>query len=507
MTAALLPSLIQQMMQPGFYPHAVTEPIELIQTHISYVLLTGDYAYKLKKPVNFGFLDYSTLEKRHHFCQEELRLNQRGAAEIYLEVLPIVQQENQFQLNGVGEAVEYVVKMRQFPQNALFTDLYERGELTKELLERLAQELADFHTRAASNDYISSFGQVAKIRQAFDENYEQTQKYISGPQTQRQFDETKAYTDRLFAEQAGLFLSRVENNWIRECHGDVHLRNIALWHNKILLFDCIEFNEPFRFVDVMFDVAYIVMDLDARDRPDLSNRFLNAYVEQMGDWEGLQVLPLYLSRQSYVRAKVTSFLLDDPNVPEPVKQEARETAARYYRLAWEYTRPRQGRLIVMSGLSGVGKSTVARFLAQRQGAIQIRSDAVRKHLAGIPLQERGGDDLYSSEMTEKTYDRLRQLGSLLAAQGYIVILDGKYDRQTLRQAVITEAAVNQLPLQIMYCTAPAEVLQARLQQRQGDISDATIAVLDQQHLEPFDESEQPYVTTVDTTQSLEAQLK
>jgi predicted kinase len=249
------------------------------------------------------------------------------------------------------------------------------------------------------------------------------------------------------------------------------------------------------------------MDLDARDRPDLSNRFLNAYVEQMGDWEGLQVLPLYLSRQSYVRAKVTSFLLDDPNVPEPVKQEARETAARYYRLAWEYTRPRQGRLIVMSGLSGVGKSTVARFLAQRQGAIQIRSDAVRKHLAGIPLQERGGDDLYSSEMTEKTYDRLRQLGSLLAAQGYIVILDGKYDRQTLRQAVITEAAVNQLPLQIMYCTAPAEVLQARLQQRQGDISDATIAVLDQQHLEPFDESEQPYVTTVDTTQSLEAQLK
>lgn len=507
MTEALLPSLIQQMMQPGFYPHAVTDPIELIQTHVSYVLLTGDYAYKVKKAVNFGFLDYSTLEKRHHFCQEELRLNQRGAAEIYLEVLPIVQQADQFQLNGDGETVEYVVKMQQFPQNTLFTDLYEQGKLTEELLERLARELADFHARAATNDYIRTFGQVAKIRNAFDENYAQTEKYIGGPQTQLQFDETKAYTDRLFAEQEALFLNRIENNWIRECHGDVHLRNIALWKDNILLFDCIEFNEPFRFVDVMFDVAYIVMDLDARDRPDLSNRFLNAYVEQMGDWEGLQVLPLYLSRQSYVRAKVTSFLLDDPTVPESVKQSARDTAARYYRLAWEYTRPRQGRLMVMSGLSGVGKSTVARFLAQREGAIQIRSDAVRKHLAGIPLQEQGEADLYSSEMTQKTYDRLLQLGTLLAAQGYSVILDGKYDRQALRQAVIAEAAAKHLPLQILYCTAPAEVLQARLQHRQGDISDATIAILAQQHLEPFAESEQSYVTTVDTTQSLEAQLK
>ncbi|PSB26018.1 AAA family ATPase [Stenomitos frigidus] len=506
MTDALLPALIQQMTAPAFYPHPVKEPIQCIQTHISYVLLTGDYAYKVKKPMNFGFLDFSTLEKRQHFCAEELRLNQRGAAALYLDVSPITQVGDRFQLGGIGDAVEYTVKMRQFPQSSLFTELFDRGELTASLLEQLARVLANFHAQAATNDYIRSFGTVENIRLAIDENYDQTAQYVGGPQTQQQLDETRQYTDRLFAEQQALFNSRIEHNWIRECHGDVHLRNIALWQEKIWLFDCIEFNEPFRFVDVMFDIAYIIMDLDARDRRDLSNLFLNAYIEQTGDWEGLQVLPLYLSRQSYVRAKVTSFLLSDPSVPEPVKQEAAATAARYYRLAWEYTQPQKGRLILMAGLSGSGKSTTARHLAQTLGGIQIRSDAVRKHLAGIPLDTPGSDDLYTAAMTQKTYDRLLQLGITLATQGYTVILDAKYDRQPLRQAAIAQAAAHHLPLQILYCTAPLPVLQERLQQRHDDISDATADLLPQQRMDTFGNDEQPYITTLDTTQDLKAQL-
>jgi hypothetical protein len=506
MTDTLLPDLIQQMMQPEFYPHPVAEPIQLIQTHVSYVLLTGEYAYKVKKPVNFGFLDFSTLEKRHHFCQEELRLNQRGAAELYLDVLPITQTGDKYTLKGTGEPVEYLVKMRQFPEGSLFSDLFDQGNLTEKLLERLAQVLAKFHAKGEINDYIRSFGQVSQIRIAIDENYEQTESYIGGPQTQQQFDETRQATDHLFAEQEALFNSRLDNNWIRECHGDVHLRNIALWNDEILLFDCIEFNEPFRFVDVMFDVAYIVMDLDARDRRDLSNLFLNAYAEQMGDWEGLQVLPLYLSRQSYVRAKVTSFLLSDPSIPEAVKQSSSETAARYYRLAWEYTKPRQGSLTLMSGLSGSGKSTVARHLAHQTGAIHIRSDAVRKHLAGIPLDERGENNLYTPEMSQKTYDRLLDLGITLANQGYSVILDAKYDRQPLRQAVISEAQTHQLPLKILYCTAPLSVLQERLRDRTGDVSDATADLLPSQKMDPFSPTEQPYVTTLDTTQNSETPL-
>ena len=206
-----------------------------------------------------------------------------------------------------------------------------------------------------------------------------------------------------------------------------------------MLFDCIEFNEPFRFVDVMFDIAYAVMELEGLQRPDLCNAYLNTYVEETGDWEGLQVLPLYVSRQSYVRGKVISFLLDDPGIPADEKEKAKETAAGYYKMAWQYTKPRQGKLILMSGLSGSGKSTVARYLARKIGAIQIRSDAVRKHLAGISLYEKGGADLYSAQMNEKTYGRLLELGIMLASAGYPVILDAKYDRTALRSEAIAQA--------------------------------------------------------------------
>jgi len=505
-----IPALIEQMLQPGFYPHPVKEPIELIQTHVSYVLLTGDYAYKVKKPVNFGFLDFSTLDKRQYFCQEELRLNQRGAAELYLEVLPITQDGETYYLAGTGETVDYVLKMRQFPQDMLLSRLFEQGKVNDSRMEDLGRVVAQYHANAATNDYIRSFGEVPQARASIDENYEQTLSYIGGPQTQAQFDETKAYTDKLFAECGELFQSRIENNFIRECHGDLHLRNMCLSEDgRLLLFDCIEYNEPFRFVDVMSEVAFTVMDLEARQRKDLANVFLNTYVEQTGDWEGLQVLPLYLSRQAYVRAKVTSFLLDDPGVPAAVKEESAKTAAGYYTQAWEYTKPRQGQLFLMSGLSGSGKSTTAKQLARHVGAILIRSDAVRKHLGGVPLSERGGDDLYTPEMTQKTYARLLELGLMLASGGFTVILDAKYDRTALRMDAINQAQARQIPLTILNCTAPVEVLRDRLSSRTGDIADATADLLESQlaAAEAFSEEEKPLVKTLDTTQPLEAQLK
>lgn len=515
MTDSNLPPLIQQMLKPEFYPDsgsfaAADAPIQLIQTHISYVLLTGDYAYKIKKPLNFGFLDYSTLERRQHFCEEELRLNQRAAAELYLAVIPITQEAEdgapKFQLGGSGEIVDYAVKMQQFPQDTLLTELYERGELTEALLQELATVIAKFHLETTTNDYICSFGEVSQVRQAFDENYEQTEQYIGGPQTQQQFDQTRTYSDRFFADHEALFTDRIQNGRIRECHGDLHLRNIAYWKQQFFLFDCIEFNEPFRFVDVMFDIAYIVMDLAARQRPDLSTVFLNAYVEQTGDWEGLQVLPIYVNRQTYVRAKVTSFLLNDPTVPIDEKQKASDTAALYYRLAWASTQPQTGRLFLMSGLSGAGKSTTARQLARRVGAIHLRSDAVRKHLGGVPLDQRGDAALYTPEMTQKTYERLLTLGLALAQTGYTVILDAKYDRGSLRQAAIAQATAHQLPLQILYCTAPSEVLSERVRQRTGDIADATPDILATQSFEPFTPAESEYVKTLDTTQNIEAAL-
>jgi len=515
MTDTCVPPLIQQMLQPGFYPHGVTEPVHLIQTHISFVLLTGDYTYKIKKPVNFGFLDYSTLAKRQHFCTQELLMNQRTGPEIYLEVLPIIQTGDSFQLgsnlpaiNSAEITVEYVLKMREFPQDSLFLSLLERGLLTEQLMAELGREVANFHSTAISNSYIRQFGEVSQIRTAIDNNYLISEKYIGGPQTQTQYQETKDYTDTFFANNPELFNLRIANNKIRECHGDLHLRNIALLQDKILLFDCIEFNDQFRFVDVMYDVAFTVMDLESRGRRDLGNAFLNTYIEQTGDWEGLQLLPLYLSRQAYVRAKVTSLMLDDPAISTAQNAEISETAAHYYKLAWQYTKPRRGKLTLMSGLSGSGKSTAARYLARRTGAIHIRSDAVRKHLGGIPLNERGGEDLYSDEMTAQTYGRLLELGIILADRGWDVILDAKFDRQNLRTEAIDRAQSHGLPLQIIYCTAPIEVLRERLQQRRGDIADATAELLSSQQaaFQPFTELEQISVNIVDTAQDLEVQL-
>ncbi len=515
MADTCVPPLIQQMLQPGFYPHGVTEPVHLIQTHVSFVLLTGDYTYKIKKPVNFGFLDYSTLAKRLHFCTQELLMNQRTAPEIYLKVLPIIQTGDSFQfgsnlpaITSAEITVEYVLKMREFPQDSLLLSLLEGGLLTEQLMADLGREVAKFHSRAISNSYIRQFGEVSQIRTAIDNNYLISEKYIGGPQTQTQYQETKDYTDAFIANNPELFNRRIAHNKIRECHGDLHLRNIALWQDKILLFDCIEFNEEFRFVDVMYDVAFTVMDLESRGRRDLGNAFLNTYIEQTGDWEGLQLLPLYLSRQAYVRAKVTSLMLDDPAISTAQKAEISQTAAHYYKLAWQYTKPRRGKLTLMSGLSGSGKSTAGRYLARRTGAIHIRSDAVRKHLGGIPINERGGEDLYSDEMTAQTYGRLLELGIILADRGWDVILDAKFDRQNLRTDAIDRAQSHGLPLQIIYCTAPIEVLRERLQQRRGDIADATAELLSSQQaaFQPFTELEQISVNIVDTAQDLEVQL-
>jgi uncharacterized protein len=504
-TESTLSALIEQMLVPEFYPHPVTMPIQLIQTHASVVFLTGEFGYKLKKPVNFGFLDYSTVEQRQHFCHEEIRLNQRGAGELYLAVLPITRQDHQYQLNGDGEVVDYAVKMIQFPQASLLSNMFEAGTITSDDIVAVGQVVAKFHADAHQSEYISSFGQIEQIRQSIDDNYRQTEKYIGRAQTQEQYTETKAYTDRFLTEYSDLFLDRITGGFIRECHGDLHLRNICRWHEQILLFDCIEFNESFRFVDTMYDVAFAVMDLEARGRKDLANQFLNTYTEQTGDWAGLQVLPMYLSRQAYVRAKVTSFLLDDPGIAGADKAAAAQTAADYYRQAWTYTRTQSGRLIMLSGRSGAGKSTLGKSIAQEIGGIQLRSDAVRKHLGGIPLLSKGGDSLYTPEMTARTYQQVLELGAKLATQGWTVILDAKYDRQLWRGAVIDLAQAQEIPLQIIHCTAPDHVLRDRLQHRTGDIADATVDLFTSQQAawEDFNLIERDYLTTVDTTKNLE----
>jgi len=494
--------LIECMSRADFYPHAVNSPIEMLQTHISYIFLTGDYAYKLKKPLDLGFLDFSSLEKRQYYCQQELQLNQPIAPDIYLNVFPITQQHDSLELNGEGEPIEYVLQMCQFPQSALFSEMEKAGQLTESLLAQLGKQVARFHQQAKTNDDIRQFGDPETIKDAIDNNYRHTEKYIGIAQSQQQFTDTKAFTDQFFQTYNSLLNYRKDNNFIRECHGDLHLKNICWWQDKIQLFDRIEFNEPFRFVDVLCDVAFTVMDLQFRGCSDLATVFLNNYLDYTGDWEGVPVLPLYLTRQAYVRAKVNSLLLDDSNVSEDEKAQAKQQASQYYRLAWQYTQPQQGRFWMMSGLSGSGKTTVARELAKQFNAIHLRSDAVRKHLAGLDVEQEGSPEIYRPEMSKQTYDKLLELGTSLASQGWPVILDAKYDRQQFRQAVIEAANEYHFPLQMIHCDAPIEVLRDRVTARQTDISDATASLLEQQqaNAEPFTETEQSYVLTIDTSQ-------
>ncbi|MDJ0842620.1 AAA family ATPase [Crocosphaera sp.] len=503
-----LSKLIKKLQNPDSYPHTVQTPVKVIQTHISVIFLTGNYAYKIKKPVDFGFLDYSTLEKRQHFLNQELTMNQLIAPDIYVEVLPITLENNQVKIGIKGEIIDYTLKMNQFPQDCLFINLFQAGKLEKHHLKKLGKIVAEFHKNTKTNEYIRSFGKIEVIKQSIDENYERTEKYISIAQTQQQYQETKDFTDHYFEQKQNYFIQRQQEDKIRECHGDLHLKNICLWNNKIQLFDRIEFNEEFRYVDVMFDVAFTVMDLDSRNRKDLSNVFLNTYLENTGDWQGLQVLPVYLSRQAYVRAKVNSMILDDPNISEENHQKAQQEAKNYYHLAWQYTQQHQGQIIMMSGLSGSGKTTIANYLAQNINAILIRSDAVRKHLGNVSLDETGNSGLYSEKMNQKTYETLIKLGEIVTKQGFNVILDAKFDRHQWRKLVIEIAKRYNIPLTIVSCYAPVETLSDRLSKRKGDISDATSDLLQQQqnNAQDFNEEEMSYVKKIDTTSNWKTQI-
>jgi len=500
----LSPQLLQSLSDPQFYPHPCDDPIQLIQTHISAVFLTGDFAYKLKKSVDFGFLDFSTLAKRHHFLDRELALNQPVAPELYLGVLPITADQGRLSLEGKGEIVDYVLKMRQFPQKNLLSNLFEANQLTAQDLVQLGKVIADFHGQTQTNATIRQFGSPEQIGKAIEGNYRQTAPYIGIAQSQEQYAATEAFTTNFLVQKSDIFKERQAQHKIREGHGDLHLSNICFWRGKFQLFDRIEFNEEFRFVDVIYDIAFAMVDLDVKSRTDLSNCLLNSYLEQTGDWEGVQVLPFYLCRQAYVRAKVMSLQFTDPDIDRDRKSEVLATASSFYRLAWHYAQPQVGRLIIMSGLSGSGKSTIARQLAPAINAIHLRSDAVRKHLAGIDLSQKGDPSLYCGQMTEKTYSRLVDLGILLAKQGFNVILDGKFDRQHWREPALELAQKQGLSLVFVQCVAPLEVLCDRIAQRQGDISDATPDLLTQQRqqAEPFTPAEQPYLLTLDTRQDI-----
>jgi len=329
-----IPSLQKALLRPEIYPDLPRE-VKLIETHISLLFLTGNYVYKVKKPVDFGFLDFTSLEKRRYFCEQEVKLNRRLSPAIYLGVAEITRDRERISLDGEGVVEEYAVKMRQIPEKLLMDKLLERGRVTPKMMEAVSEKLVHFYSEAETNELIRSFARPERVKQDTDENFEQTEKYLGVTISKDVYEEIKRRTNEFFRVKERIFHQRIGSDRIRDCHGDLRLEHI-FWGDEIAIFDCIEFNQRFRYTDVAADIAFLVMDLDYHGRKDLSEHLVRAYVEKSDDREVMNVLDFYKCYRAYVRGKVESFRLDDPNIPKEEKEKALQRARKYFELAWQY---------------------------------------------------------------------------------------------------------------------------------------------------------------------------
>ncbi len=476
--------LINGLLQPAVWPASVTE-IRPIETHISTVLLTGDYAYKIKKPVDLGFLDFSSLARRKHFCEEEVRLNSRLAPQIYLDVVPITGTPDRPYIGGTEPAIEYAVRMRQFEPDALLSNHPEL--LTVEQMDQLAQIVAAFHGRIAVADLDQPFGTASAIFTPMKENFTQIHKLMDQADDRQRLKQLEQWSRAQLESLQDLLTQRHTGGFIRECHGDMHLGNIALVDDEILIFDGLEFAPALRWIDTMSEIAFLIMDLQEKGRADLAQRFLNSYLAIAGDYEGLRLLRFYQLYRAMVRVKVDLIRLQQPRLSSADQAAVQVDYRAYLVLAEGYTRKTTPALIITHGLSGSGKSTVVMSLLGRLSAIQLRSDIERKRLAGLAAGSDSGSGLhqgiYSPQMTEDTYQRLKELAAIAIKAGFVAVVDATFLKHDDRQPFYALAQQLDIPFLILDFQLPEAILRQRIDQRLaegGDPSEAHQEVLDAQ---------------------------
>jgi aminoglycoside phosphotransferase family enzyme/predicted kinase len=502
---ARLDRLIAALRVPARYAHAV-ERVELLQTHISCVLLAGDYAYKIKKPVNLGFLDFSTLQARRHYCEEELRLNRRTAPELYLDVLAIGGSEAAPVIGSGGRAIEYALRMRRFGQDDLLDSIARRGALLPQHIDALARCLAAFHAEIARAAPDDAYGSPERILAPALQNFEQLLPLMRAKADIAQLARLRDWSAREHATLAPVFTARKREGWVRECHGDLHLGNIALLGGVPTPFDGIEFNPVFRWTDVMNEIAFLVMDLVDHRLPRLAFRFLNAYLERTGDYAGLEVLRYYLVYRALVRAKVSCLRAHQAGVAAHEKSEVEHDYRRHLHLAERLAAGVRPALLIMHGPSGSGKSTAAQGLLEALGAVRLRSDVERKRLYGLDAQARSDSGLnaklYAPEASARTYARLAELARSALAARFPVIVDAAFLRRGERErfaALAHEAGASFL---IADCAASVATLRARVSAREReahDASEAGLEVLEHQlaSTEPFTPDELAHTMRID----------
>jgi aminoglycoside phosphotransferase family enzyme/predicted kinase len=516
MTPADLPgqqaSLIAALRSRGCYAHPVGL-IRVLETHISWVVLTGDYAYKIKKPVNLGFLDFTDLESRRHYCEEELRLNRRLAPALYEAMVKITGSTRNPRIEGDGPAMEYAIRMREFPQRALASGLLADGHLTHAHIDQLATRIAAFHAAAGVATQNSRYGTPDAIIAPARENFAHLQRLMRDAPDQARMDWLQQWTEREYAARRPQFAARRAAGQVRECHGDLHLGNIVMLDDQLTPFDCIEFNAEFRWIDVMGEIAFLVMDLLDHGRIDFAYHFLNAYLEAGGGYDGLGVLRFYLVYRAMVRAKVHALRSAQSGIPVTEHHRLVAASRDYLELA---RRCAQGAhaarpaFILMHGLSGSGKSIIAQALAEKAGAIRLRSDVERKRMGGLaPLDHSGSalqSGIYTADITWATYHRLLDLACGVANAGHAAVIDATFLKQWQRDLFRHEAQARRIPFGIVDVTAPEAVLRARIASRRdtrGDPSEADQAVLTQQlaQNEVLSTTDDALVVCIDTAQS------
>lgn len=491
--------LVRSLLKGEGVFHACDNP-QLIETHISWLVLLGDYAYKLKKPVNLGFIDCSTLALRKHYCEEELRLNRRTAPDIYLDVQPISGTEAAPRLGDNRQPFEYAVRMRRFDNDQLLDRLAQSNQVDEPVVLALADAIANFHAGAARLRPDQGFATPKAVRQPVEDNFHILETMLSESPNRKLMDRLHAWSDKEFRHREINFDERRETGFVRECHGDLHLGNILYSDRQCILFDCIDFNDALRWIDTASDIAFTIMDLEARVGSQPAWLLLNEYLQLTGDYGALAVMDYYKVYRALVRAKVAAIRADqDSTQANALQQDIND----HLELAAEFTQSRQPFMLLMSGASGTGKTWLARKLAPSLEAIHIRSDVERKRLFKLDIisdSHAHGVDIYTDAANQRTFNTLSQLAEGIIAEQFPVIIDATFIEHSLRQKFIELAQRLEVPWAIVSSEAPAAIVKTRLASREGDASEAGFQqYLDQlARMDAFDESESQHLVRVDT---------
>lgn len=495
--------LVQSLLQGRLFPEQKPQTFHLIETHISSVIVGDDVVYKLKKPINLGFLDFSTLEQRRFYCNEEIRLNRRLSPQLYIDAIAIYGSVDNPTLTASGDAIEYMVRMKPFAQSAQLDRLLQNDRLTVPIMNQFADYIAAFHQAAARVDATDVYGDPATIKLPVDENFHQIRSLIQHDALRQPLQQLQTWSDREFSRLQTLLQQRKSAGFIRECHGDLHLRNLAWMNGQPLAFDCIEFDPKLYWIDVISDLAFLWMDLLLNRRDDLAWALLNQYLSRSGDYASLALLRFYSVYRALVRAKIAAI-----NISQSDHAESRSDLERHMELAMSLCTAARPTVYLMHGPSASGKSTLARQLAAPLQAVILRSDVERKRLFGLSAEQNAaaqpGRGIYSSEATHHTYQGLLELTAVVLDAGYSVIVDATFSQPEQRALFTTDVVNRDYRCVILDLKVSESILRQRIQQRKHDVSDADSLILQQQlhSWQPLTAQEQQYAVTVNLDQEI-----